>query len=64
LAIWDAHNGASTSTGSSGVPAGWQAERYWSATPSALGHAYASLVSGYVFDGGGGSSVYVALQVL
>jgi hypothetical protein len=64
LAIWDAHNGAGTSTGVGGVPAGWKSSFYWSATPSASGHAGVGLDSGYVFDGTDAVSVYVALQVL
>ena len=64
LAIWDAHNGAGTSTGSSGVPTGWQAERYWSATPSASGHAYVYPNLGSVADVTDVNTYYVALQVL
>jgi hypothetical protein len=63
LAIWDAHNGSGKSTGDSGVPAGWQADDYWSATPSASGHAYVYLNDGYVYDNTS-SFNYVALQVL
>jgi hypothetical protein len=64
LAIWDAHNGASTSQSISGVPAGWQASRYWSATPSASGHASLALNNGNVNNIGDNLSYYVALQVL
>jgi hypothetical protein len=65
LAIWDAHNGAVTSTGIRGVPAGWQASRYWSATPSsASGHASLALNNGNVNNTGDVGSYYVALQVL
>ncbi|OHC70527.1 MAG: hypothetical protein A3H93_04320 [Rhodocyclales bacterium RIFCSPLOWO2_02_FULL_63_24] len=46
LAIWDAHNG----TGTTGLPSGWQHEYYWSATPSASGHASVHLYLGYVYD--------------
>jgi Bacterial Ig-like domain/Cadherin domain/RTX calcium-binding nonapeptide repeat (4 copies) len=50
LAVWDAHNGSSLV--SSGVPAGWFSGAYWSATPSARGHAILSLnaPNGSVFD--------------
>jgi hypothetical protein len=64
LAIWDAHNGAGTSTGSSGVPTGWQAFTYWSATASASGHAYVFLSPGFVYDSSDSAGLYVALQVL
>jgi hypothetical protein len=63
LAILDAHNGAGTSTGGSGVPAGWQAP-YWSATPSASGHAFVRLNSGVDSDNTDDIALYVALQVL
>ena len=64
LAIWDAYNGTSTGTGSNGTPSGWQANYYWSATPSSYGHAYAGLGNGYVGDSNDTVSGYVALQVL
>jgi hypothetical protein len=64
LAIWDAHNGASTSTGDSGVPAGWPAGGYWSATPSASGHAAVNLYLASVYDVTDDRNLHVALQVL
>ncbi|OHC66263.1 MAG: hypothetical protein A2040_09215 [Rhodocyclales bacterium GWA2_65_19] len=62
LAIWDAHNG----TGTTGLPSGWQHEYYWSATPSASGHASVHLYLGYVYDYPvtHGAAYSVALQVL
>ncbi|MDP3252686.1 MAG: hypothetical protein Q8M77_12350 [Hydrogenophaga sp.] len=65
LAIWDAHNGAGTGTGSSGIPAGWADYYYLSATPTAGGHA--GLYPGnnsYVFDADENFNSYMALQVL
>jgi hypothetical protein len=64
LAIWDAHNGSGTSTGVPGAPAGWQANYYWSATPSASGHASVDLNIGLVYDNSDTGTGYVALQVL
>jgi len=64
LAIWDNYNGTGTGTGTPGVPPGWQSYRYWSATPSASGHASVYLVVGYVYDNGDTGNSYVALQVL
>jgi len=65
LAVWDAYNGFSTSTFVNGAPPGWQASNYWSATPSAAGHAFVYMdlgaVSGIFPDA---STGYVALQVL
>ncbi len=64
LAIWDAHNGSGTGTGTAGIPPGWNGNDYWSATPSAWGHAFVSLDIGYVLDVADTNSYYVALQVL
>ena len=65
LAIWDAYNGTGTGIVSNGTPSGWQADYYWSATPSASGHAGVGLYHGGVGDGlDGYDDVYVALQVL
>jgi hypothetical protein len=67
LAIWDSQNGAGTSTNYSGVPTGWQAADYWSATPTSLGHANVHLNYGFVYnipDNYVGNPLYVALQVL
>ena len=64
LAIWDSQNGTGTSTGYSGMPAGWTNASYWSASASALGHADVGLGNGYVNDTDDGNSRYVALQVL
>ena len=47
LAIWDAYNGTGTNTDIKGVPTGWQASDYWSATPSASGHANVNLNNGF-----------------
>ncbi len=65
LAIWDAYNGTGTGTSFNGTPAGWQADSYWSATPSASGHADVYLHDdGFVFDIDDFDVSYVALQVL
>ena len=68
LAIWDAYNGTGTEayTGASisGVPAGWAAQSYWSATPSFSGHAKVGLTTGHVNDSMDNQNYYVALQVL
>jgi hypothetical protein len=74
LAIWDATNATKNDSlsqggfvsGYDGAPAGWQADHYWSATPSALGHALVGLQWGRVYDtpDGDGNTLYVALQVL
>jgi hypothetical protein len=64
-AIWDAFNGTITGPGTNlvGVPAGW-GDFYWSATPSASGHALIYLANGFVYDYGDYLNGYVALQVL
>ena len=63
LAIWDAYNGTGTGTGMDGTPGGWfDNVSYWSATPSASGHALIDLDSGYVTDVID-SYVYVAVEV-
>ena len=64
LAIWDAYNGTSTGTNIDGTPSGWQASSYWSATPSASGHADVTLDFGNVVDDNDIINGYVALQVL
>ena len=64
LAVWDAYNGVSTSTNVAGVPPGWSPYSYWSATPSASGHAFVDGNSGYVYDSSETFDSYVALQVL
>ena len=66
LAIWDSQNGSTLgATGVSGTPAGWAASTYWSATPSASGHAFVDLPNGYVYDVYPDVNYgYVALQVL
>ena len=64
LAVWDAYNGTGTGTDINGVPSGWQAFGYWSATPSASGHADVSLYSGNVHGTRDPGTTYVALQVL
>jgi hypothetical protein len=47
-----------------GVPAGWNNNYYWSATPSASGHANVNLNNGNVNDNNDNNNNYVALQVL
>ncbi|TAN50154.1 MAG: cadherin repeat domain-containing protein [Methylococcaceae bacterium] len=64
LAIWDAYNGTMGGTNSNGTPSGWSLTNYWSATPSASGHANVFLYDGYVNDTLDNSSYYVALEVL
>ena len=64
LAVWDAYNGTGTGIATNGTPSGWQANDYWSATPSASGHASVRLSAGFVLDVPDSYSVYVALQVL
>jgi hypothetical protein len=64
LAIWDSYNGTTTGTNIAGVPSGWNANHYWSATPSTSGHATVSLNGGIVNDSLDTFSDYVALQVL
>ena len=64
LAIWDAYNGTGTGVNISGTPSGWQAGSYWSATPSASGHAHVNLNIGNVTDFNDLFNSYVALQVL
>jgi hypothetical protein len=64
LAIWDAYNGTGTGTNINGTPSGWLASEYWSATPSASGHAFFGLYDGYVYDYDDNFKIYVALQVL
>ena len=64
LAVWDAYNGSGTGAGINGTPAGWQALNYWSATPSASGHALVYLYGGDVSSNFDYGLNYVALQVL
>ena len=64
LAIWDANNGATIAKTASGVPSGWLSSAYWSATPSANGHATVSS-NGNVSDSTNDMSTgYVALQLV
>ncbi len=64
LAVWDAYNGTGAGVSfADGTPSGWLANHYWSATPSASGHAYVALTFGGVFDVNAYVN-YVALQVL
>ena len=46
------------------APSGWNNNNYWSATPSASGHAYVRLVNGYVTDTADTLNLYVAVEVL
>jgi Ca2+-binding RTX toxin-like protein/methionine-rich copper-binding protein CopC len=65
LAIWDAYNGTGTGLYDDGTPPGWLDDNhYWSATPSASGHAYVNLDYGYVVDGNDYYGNFVALEVL
>jgi hypothetical protein len=64
LAVWDSVNGTSTGTNISGIPPGWLANDYWSATPSASGHGRIFLHLGYVMDSPDTTAVFVALEVL
>ena len=64
LAIWDAYNGTGTGLFDDGTPSGWQAGTYWSAAPSASGHANVYLNLGFVYDFYDYGNYYVALQVL
>jgi hypothetical protein len=65
LAIWDAYNGNTTAAQtSSSLPSGWYSNNYWSATPSANGHATVNS-SGKVSDPINDKSTgYVALQLV
>ena len=60
LAIWDANNGSSITTGTplGGTPSSW------SATTWASGHVLVGLNNGHVDDTMDGNRYYVALQVL
>lgn len=64
LAIWDGYNGTWTGTNVNGTPSGWQANNYWSATPSTNGHANVGLHLGGVYDSNDPGYACVALQVL
>ena len=47
-----------------GVPSGWAAGGYWSATPSGSGHAVVALHTGVVFDRRDFVTHYVAFEVI
>ena len=69
LAVWDAYNGITTTTGVSGRPADWQTRHYWTATLSTDGHAGVGLSTangsaGYVYNNFDNTDHYVVLQVL
>ncbi|WP_439590213.1 cadherin domain-containing protein, partial [Hydrogenophaga sp.] len=65
LAIWDAHNGNGTGTGTSGVPSGWGAPYYWTATPSSVGHTSLQMNNGHVHPSNSDADMnYVVFQVL
>ena len=65
LAVWDAYNGTEETVFLGGTPAGWGiGVDFWSATPSASGHAYVVLSFGGVADNTDNAFNYVALQVL
>lgn len=63
LAIWDAYNGTGTGQQSNGTPPGWSSA-YWSATPSASGHAHIQISNGYIDDFGDSALSHAVLQVL
>ena len=63
FAIWDAHNGAETGTGSSGVPPGWSNDSYVSATPFQSEHAFIRIYDGLI-EPHANWGMNVALQVL
>lgn len=75
LAVWDAYNGTQNNgswlaygaqTGlpdSGGTPPGWRDHYYWSATPSASGHARLSMAGANVDDEADTTFDYVALEV-
>ena len=46
------------------TPTGWNANNYWSATPSASGHANVNLNNDKVNDNKDNNNKYGALQVL
>ena len=64
MAIWDAYNGQGGNV--AGVPPGWMAGNYASATPAALLHAGLNLSTGTVDNDNPEDSInlFVALQVL
>lgn len=53
LSIWDAFNGSGNGIGIAGIPAGWAASHYWSATasPTPTRHSTVTMSSGYVGNG-------------
>ena len=66
MAIWDAYNGQGLLGNVAGVPPGWMAGNYASATPAALLHASLNLSTGTVVNDNPEASInlFVALQVL
>ena len=46
------------------APSGWNNNNYWSATPSASGHANVNLNNGNIRDGDDTGRYYVAFEVL
>ena len=46
------------------APSGWNNNNYWSATPSASGHANVNLNNGNVHDNNDNNNNYVAFEVL
>ena len=64
LAIWDAYNGTGTGRNMNGTPGGWHDfTGYWSATPSASGHAFVHLGNGDVFGNVDNFITFVAVEV-
>ncbi len=59
--IWDTYNSGYQTVG---TPTGWRTAGYWSATPSASGHATVTLSAGHVDDFIDTNLNFVAFQVL
>jgi hypothetical protein len=66
MAIWDAYNGQGLLGNVAGVPPGWMAGNYASATPAGLLHASLNLSTGTVINNNldANTNLFVALQVL
>jgi predicted oxidoreductase (fatty acid repression mutant protein) len=66
MAIWDAYNGQGLLGNVAGVPPGWMAGDYASATPAGLLHASLNLSTGTVINDNpeASTNLFVALQVL
>ena len=66
MAIWDAYNGQDRLGNVAGVPPGWMAGNYASATPAGSLHASLNLSTGTVINNNldANTNLFVALQVL